>query len=134
VNGLRLTKLKQVFDPRGAVYHALKASDSDYCGFGEIYFSKINRGIVKGWKRHNTMTMNLTVPMGKIKIVAYDGIGFADYLLGSDNYYRLTVAPGYWVAFMGISENNLLANIANIEHDDNEISSKSLDDINYDWG
>ena len=58
---------------------------------------------------------------------------FMDYILGPDNYCRLTVKPGIWIAFMGISERNLLTNIANLEHDPNEVNTQNLDEIDYDW-
>ena len=133
MDGLILTRLRQFSDRRGAVYRALKSSEPEYVGFGEVYYSIVNKGIVKGWKRHNKMTMNLTVPIGSIKIVAYDGMNFMDYILGPDNYCRLTVKPGIWIAFMGISEINLLTNIANLEHDPNEVKTQNLDSIDYDW-
>jgi dTDP-4-dehydrorhamnose 3,5-epimerase len=133
MDGVTLTRLSQFVDERGAVYHALKASEPDYVGFGEIYYSIVHKGIVKGWKRHNKMTMNLTVPIGSIKIVAYDGRQFMDYVLGPQNYCRLTVRSGIWVAFKGISETNLIANVANLEYDPTEFSTKKLKEIDYDW-
>ena len=31
----------------------MKAVDPGYAGFGEAYFSMVDRGAVKGWKRHH---------------------------------------------------------------------------------
>ena len=39
----------------------------------EIYFSWINKKAIKGWKLHKKMSMNLVVPIGKVKFVFYDG-------------------------------------------------------------
>ena len=133
MDGVTLTNLKQFNDPRGSVYHALKSSDHNYCGFGEVYYSLINKDIIKGWKYHTSMTMNLTVPIGLIQFVIYDGAIFNSYKIGSDNYKLLTIKPCYWVAFKGLAEVNLLTNIANIEHDDQEAKNKKLEEIEYDW-
>ena len=40
INGVSVTPLKRIFTPKGDVLHALKSSDSDFCGFGEAYFSE----------------------------------------------------------------------------------------------
>ena len=52
--------------------HALKNSDNEFIRFGEIYFSEIYFGKIKGWKRHLRMNMNLIVPEGFVKFVFYD--------------------------------------------------------------
>ena len=35
--------------------------------FGEVYFSKIYPGVIKGWHVHKVMTQNYAVPIGRIK-------------------------------------------------------------------
>ena len=60
--GVSIYPLKQIRVSKGDVYHALKSTDLGYVGFGETYFSWIEYGEVKGWKRHNRMTLNLVVP------------------------------------------------------------------------
>ena len=40
--------------------------------FGEIYFSTVYPGVVKGWHVHKRMTLNYAVPVGMIKLVCYD--------------------------------------------------------------
>ena len=45
--------------------------------------------------------------------------------LGASNYGRLTISPGLWVAFKGKrSGENLIANVASIEHDPNEAEQR----------
>lgn len=60
---------------------------------------------------------------------------FFDITLSHENYQRLTIPAGLWVAFAGVGEDlNLLLNVANLEHDPLEIERKeSLDAINYRW-
>ena len=132
--------MKQIFHPLGDVFHAMKKSDDGFAGFGEAYFSTIAKGEIKSWKKHTKMTLNLVVPIGKIRFVAYDdredsptnGI-LNEFVLSVENYVRLTVPPNVWLAFQGIDEQNLLLNIADLEHNPNEVVRKNLDEIFYQW-
>lgn len=130
-----LTKLKQLNNPKGDVFHAMKKSDEGFSGFGEAYFSTVNKGDIKGWKKHTEMVMNLIVPVGKIEFVVHDELNqdFFSVQLSQDNYYRLTIEPGLWVGFRGLGDYNLLLNVANLEHDPEEAVNISLEQINYDW-
>ena len=93
-------------------------------GFGEAYFSSVKQNMTKGWKLHKYMTLNLIVPYGEINFIVHDGINnrtliepLINVTLGDNNYSRLTVPPGFWVAFKGVGKgSNILLNIASIEH------------------
>ena len=135
MDGVKLTFLKQIHNPKGDIFHAMKKSDAGFNGFGEAYFSTINQKDTKGWKKHNEMTLNLVVPIGKIKFVIYNECtkDFFSVQLSLNNYQRLTVAPNLWLAFRGIEKYNILLNIASIEHDQNEAVNKDIEAIKYDW-
>ena len=130
-----LTPLKQIFNPKGDVFHGMKKSDPGYAGFGEAYFSTVNQGDIKGWKKHTQMTLNLIVVSGAIEFVVYDEESgeFFSVTLSKENYQRLTVKPGAWMAFRGIGENNMLLNLANLEHDPEEAVNIPLEEIDYAW-
>jgi dTDP-4-dehydrorhamnose 3,5-epimerase len=138
-NGVIFTPLRRIPTGRGDVLHALKASDPGYTGFGEAYFSIVLPDSIKGWKRHRRMTMNLIVPEGSVRFVVYDEQkkAFQDFLLSPDkveNYGRLTVPPGIWMAFAGIGAGlNLVLNIASIEHDPAEAETCDLNAIPWNW-
>ena len=72
MDGIILTSLKHIYNPKGDIFHAMKKSDNGYDGFGEAYFSTVNQNVIKGWKKHTKMTLNLIVPMGEIKFVVYN--------------------------------------------------------------
>jgi dTDP-4-dehydrorhamnose 3,5-epimerase len=131
LKGVTLTKLKKISHPKGDVFHGLKSSENSFSGFGEAYFSSVLHSEIKGWKKHNNMVMNLIVPVGAIMFYIYDdeiSQGVRCLLGGEDNYSRLTIEPGYWVAFEGVGENfNLLLNIGSIEHDPTESINVSID-------
>lgn len=130
-----LTPLKQISNPKGDIFHAMKKSDVGYDGFGEAYFSTIKQDNIKGWKKHTKMTLNLVVPVGEIEFVVYDENSkeFFSVKLSQNNYQRLTVKPNLWMAFRGIGEYNMLLNLASIEHDPNEAINISIEEIMYGW-
>src|ERR1700738_4321499 len=72
IDGVQVIPLKRVPDERGTVMHMLKSTDTHFRQFGEIYFSTIYRGVVKGWHRHKEMTLNYACIVGRIKLVLYD--------------------------------------------------------------
>jgi len=123
----------------GNVMHAMKSSSVGYTGFGEAYFSQIKFGAIKAWKRHNEMTLNLIVPVGKIRFVLFDdrkelNRQFQEFVLSKDNYCRLTIPPKIWMGFQGLSHNeSILMNIANIEHNPLEVDRIDVKEIEFNW-
>ena len=141
IDGVLLTTLKVIDVTGGDVLHAMKAADNGYKGFGEAYFSIIEKGIIKCWKLHKEMTLNLVVPLGSVRFVLFDERqGSSTYgecqevVLSRDNYRRLTVPPMVWLGFQGMGEkDSLLLNIANIAHNPNEMIYKKISEIDFDW-
>lgn len=133
MDGVILTPLKQIHNPKGDIFHAMKKSDVGFDGFGEAYFSTIHQGDIKGWKKHTQMTLNLVVPIGEIEFIVYNEIEFFMVKLSSKNYQRLTVKSGLWMAFRGVEDYNILLNLASLEHDPDEAINIALDDIAYAW-
>ena len=141
VDGVRLTPLKHIMVPDGDVFHAMKNCDPGYDGFGEAYFSTIESGSIKAWKRHNTMILNLVVPIGAIRFVVYDDRDnsltydkFYEVTLSRKKYSRLTLPPKVWMGFQCMSnETAMLLNIANIPHNPNETDKKGIEKIMFDW-
>jgi dTDP-4-dehydrorhamnose 3,5-epimerase len=135
VDGVILTPLKRILNQKGDIFHAMKKRDDGFDGFGEAYFSSVSKDTIKGWKKHTQMTLNIVVPIGKIKFVVYDEYKeeFFSVVLSQENYQRLTIKSGQWLAFRGVETNNLLLNIASIEHDTDEVKSLGLNKIIYEW-
>jgi dTDP-4-dehydrorhamnose 3,5-epimerase len=135
VNEIIVTPLKRISVPGGDVLHAMKKTDEGFLGFGEAYFSIIEKGSLKPWRRHLRMTLNIVVPIGMVRFVFVDDEGISrEELAGADRYIRLTVPPGIWFAFEGLSvPHSLLLNIADILHDPSEIERKDIDIYMNDW-
>jgi dTDP-4-dehydrorhamnose 3,5-epimerase len=131
-----VTPLARVTVAGGDVLHAMKCTDTGYAGFGEAYFSLVSMGAVKAWKLHTHMTMNIVVPVGKVRFAFHlrGTDGFRVEELGADRYARLTVPPGIWFGFQGISApGSMLLNIANIAHDPAEVQRAAISEIKFDW-
>ncbi len=134
MEGVNVFPLKIIKTPNGEVKHALKASDDSFSEFGEAYFSSVDFGAIKGWKKHTQMILNLIVPVGEIKFTIFDdregSDSFGKYfsiILGVGNYQRLSISPNLWVAFEGIGKGeNTLLNIASIEHNPDEAVNMDL--------
>ena len=144
IEGVIVHPLKQIPDERGKVMHMLRATEPHFIGFGEIYFSVVYPGVIKGWHLHSRMTINYAVPSGRIKLVLYDPREasptrgeIAEIFLGEDFYALVQVPPGVWNGFKGIGLiPALVANCATIVHDPDEISRLDPlhnDVIPYDW-
>jgi dTDP-4-dehydrorhamnose 3,5-epimerase len=141
IQGVFLTPLNIIRNPKGDIYHGVKKSEFGFSKFGEVYFSTVNPGVIKGWNMHKKMTLNLIVPMGIVAFVIYDDRensitkgGFYWVELSPENYCRLTVSPELWLAFKGKSNGkNLILNIADMEHNPSEIEKENLENIFYNW-
>nr|WP_320148047.1 dTDP-4-dehydrorhamnose 3,5-epimerase family protein [uncultured Anaeromusa sp.] len=143
IDGVKVTPLKQILDERGKIMHMMRCDSPDFSGFGEIYFSCIHPGAIKGWHIHKEMILNYAVPHGNIKFVLYDErVDSPTYgevqeiFLGPDNYCLVTVPPMVWNGFKGIgSELAIVANCSTIPHDPQEIDRLDPFDsrIPYDW-
>jgi dTDP-4-dehydrorhamnose 3,5-epimerase len=143
IEGIEILPLKIIRDERGAVMHMIRSTDSHFTKFGEIYFSIVNPGVIKGWKKHKEISQNMVVPEGMIQIVFYDErensktygqIKTIEF--GVDNYILVKIPPNIWYAFKAVSSTHaLIANCTTAPHDPLESESLPLDSniIPYSW-
>ena len=65
--------------------------------------------------------MNLIIPVGEVQFYFYNEIESCSFLVGDNNYLRITVSPNIWMAFKGVGKSlNLVLNIASIPEDPHE--------------
>lgn len=141
IDGVLLTPLKKISHPKGDILHGIKRSDQGFVSFGEAYFTKVKFGEIKGWNKHKKMTLNLIVPGGGVLFVLYDDRkesktkgNFLSVEISLNAYMRLTIPPGVWLAFKGkFDDINLILNIADMEHDPDEVERLNLEQIEYNW-
>jgi len=143
IDGVVIAPLQRIPDERGTVFHMLKRTDPHFREFGEIYFSSIYPGVVKGWHLHERMTINYACIVGAIKLVLFDereksrtrGEVQTVYL-GGRNYVLVSVPPGVWNGFMNVDTvESIVANCATIPHDPAEVRrlDPHANHIPYDW-
>lgn len=143
IEGVILKPLKRISDERGAILHMLREDDPEFERFGEIYFSLVYPGVVKGWHLHTQMTLNYAVVAGMAKIVLYDDRPNSptrgklhEFFLGLMNYALLKVPPLVWNGFKGVgTETALIANCATLPHRPDELQRMDPHHgtISYDW-
>ena len=131
---IKIKPLKQINVEGGNVLHALKASEEEFYGFEEAYFSTIKINKIKAWKRHLRMTMNLIVPVGEVQFNFYNQEKklLSNTIIGERNYSRITVPPMTWFGFRGLaSSTSYILNISNKFHDPSEVERKPLSFLNF---
>ena len=143
IEGVQVISLQRIPDERGTIYHMLKSTDPHFTKFGEIYFSTVYEGVVKGWHLHRNMTLNYACIHGRVKLVIYDERDgsktkgeLTELFLGPDNYSLVVIPPGLWNGFKGMARDySIVADCIDIPHAQAE--SERLDPhgsrIPYDW-
>ena len=126
ISGVEIVPLRVIPDERGAVMHMLRADAPHFQRFGEIYFSVVNPGAVKAWRRHRRATMNLAVPVGDAIVALYDdradspsrGVAM-DIPTGQSDYCLITIPAGVWSGCEGVGDRPaVIANCATEPHED----------------
>lgn len=143
IEGVIIKALKKIPDERGSIFHMLRADDEEFKKFGEIYFSLIYPGVVKGWHLHKKMTLNYAVIKGMIKLVLYDEREksktkgeLMELFIGDENYQLVVIPPGVWNGFKGVgTQIAIVANCSDIPHDPEEIKRMDpiANHIKYNW-
>ncbi len=140
---LTIHPLKKIPDERGAIFHMLKATDSHFTKFGEVYFSIAYPGVIKGWHEHTKQTQNYAVISGMIKLVLYDNRPASktykelkEIFLGDLNYSLIQIPPGIVNGYKCIGNKDcIVANCSDLPHEQGEMLRYAPDskDIPYDW-
>lgn len=129
IEGVDVVALRRFADTRGTVLQMLNATDPHFSGFGEVYFSSVYPGVVKGWKRHRRMTVNYACILGRVKLVLYDDRGgsstngtVTELCLCPDEYRLVVIPPLVWHGFQGAGQPApIVANCASEPSDPDEL-------------
>jgi dTDP-4-dehydrorhamnose 3,5-epimerase len=143
IDGLLIKPLKVIRDERGQVMHMMRADDGVFKCFGEVYFSVINPGVIKGWKRHLRKTQHFAVPRGDIRLVIYDDRlhsqtkdEIQEILVGEKDYKLIRIPPMVWYGFACEGKDPaMIVNCCDIAHDPAESEIVPLEDLRipYSW-
>lgn len=143
IQGVVVKQLRKIPDERGCIYHMLRCDDPLFEKFGEIYFSIVYPGVIKGWHLHHKITLNYAVIRGMIKLVLYDDRtdsptqgNLVELFPGEENYCLVKIPPGIWNGYKGIGTSPaIVANCATLPHDPQEMKRLGpfSDKIPYNW-
>ena len=133
---VKFTPLSRIEVPGGDVLKIISVEDETFSTFGETYVTTIEPDVVKPWRRNLSATANLVVVSGEVRFVTtVDGETFSQLTLSPDGHFgRITIPPGYWLAFQGLSrETATIVNVLSCVHRATDIERKSLDDFGFTW-
>lgn len=144
IDGVLIKLLKKIPDDRGTIMKMQEASDIEFKGFGEIYFSTVYPGVVKGWHLHKNAILNYAVIKGMIKLVLFDDREnsptngeIQEIYLGDYNYCLVQIPENVWNGFTCVGNSEaIVADLITVIHKDDEmirIDPHENDIIKYDW-
>jgi dTDP-4-dehydrorhamnose 3,5-epimerase len=143
INGVLTVPLRRIPDERGTIFHMLRADDPHFLEFGEIYFTSVYEGVVKGWHKHRDMTLNYACVHGRVKVALYDDRDGSptrgtvqEIFLGPDEHSLVVIPPEIWTGVKGMtSPFAIVANCATHTHDAERTTRLDPfdNDIPYDW-
>lgn len=143
IEGVVIKELKVIPDEKGEVRHMMRSDDPFFRQFGEVYFSFINPGHVKAWKKHFRQVQHLAVPVGEIGLVIYDEREGSptkgrveEYFLGEKQYRLIRIPSGVWYGFTALNNQRaLVVNCVDIPHHPEESIKRDPYDqfIPYQW-
>jgi dTDP-4-dehydrorhamnose 3,5-epimerase len=136
IEGVQVSARRVIRSERGDVLHMLKRTDDVFSQFGEVYFSKIQPGQQKVWRRHREATSQLAVPIGSVHFILFDDRENSethgkrgDVILGEEDYHLLTIPPMVWYAFQNLGANMaLIGSCSSLPHDPNESDRREFSD------
>ncbi|MCX7747426.1 MAG: dTDP-4-dehydrorhamnose 3,5-epimerase family protein [Clostridia bacterium] len=124
IDGVIIKPLKKIPDDRGVIMKMQECCDPEFKGFGEIYFSTIYPGVVKGWHLHEEAVLNYTVVKGMIRLVLFDDREgsktkgeLQEIYMGDYNYCLVQIPAKVWNGFQCVgNEMAIVADLITVEH------------------
>lgn len=133
-NKNHLARSVRIDSPGGAVTRFVRSDDPDFRGFGEVYFSTIESGAIKAWRRHGRASLVVTVVFGEVLFVLRDTAATGSYILNAERPERLTIPPGSWFGFAGLfPATSIVCSFSNMVHDPAEVERVPSETFPYDW-
>lgn len=144
IDGVVVKPLAQIPDERGTIIKMQESTDAEFKGFGEVYFSTVYPGVVKGWHLHEANVLNYCVVRGAIKLVLFDDREGSstrgqtqELFLGDKNRVLVQIPPMVWNGFKGIgTEEAIVCDLTTLPHGEDvmqRLDPHDNDVIEYDW-
>tara|TARA_B100000900_G_C20548432_1_gene703667 strand:+ start:1101 stop:1526 length:426 start_codon:yes stop_codon:yes gene_type:complete len=133
ISGLKKINIKIIKNKKGDLIKYLCSKDSFFNKFGEIYFSEIKKGQIKGWKLHKRYKCHLAVISGSVTFNFVDSRKNSKTYLKKDkitlskkNHGILIIPPNIWFSFTTKNKISLVVNTLNHPHSDLETENKPI--------
>jgi dTDP-4-dehydrorhamnose 3,5-epimerase len=145
IEGVMIKKLRVIPDERGRLMEILRMDDEMFKGFGQVYMTTANPGVVKGWHYHKKQYDNMAVVKGMMKIVLYDGRSDSatygevnEVFAGEHNPVLVHIPPFVYHGFKCISTEeavvvNTPTDVYNYKDPDEFRVHPHDNDIPYEW-
>ena len=143
IEGLKVHDLSIFNDERGSLLHILSSKNYPDFIFGECYGSETKPGVIKAWKRHQKISQNFAVILGKIKLVIFDTRKESPSFnrsfiieLSRENYKLVHVPKGLWYGFQCTSKiNGIIINCIDKPYDPLESETRLIKNLpfEYEW-
>jgi len=143
--GVQVKPLKVIPDERGRLMEMLRADDSMFRGFGQVYMTTAYPGVVKAWHYHRKQWDHFVCVRGMMKVVLFDGredsatYGKVNaYFIGEHRPHLIQIPPMVYHGFKCISESeaiviNTVTEVYNYDDPDEFRVDAHNNDIPYDW-
>ena len=130
ISGVNFYDLSEIIDIRVPVLHMIRSDSDGFEAFGECYLSEILPDKIKAWKKHKEQTQNISIAIGEIILVIYDG-------RKESNTFKNMIIANLWERLITIKRvkfhqdygmtssksKALIINCPNIPHDNNSVST-----------
>jgi len=145
IKGVDVKKLKVIPDERGRLMEILRADDSVFRKFGQVYMTTAFPGVVKAWHYHKMQDDNFTCVKGRMKLALYDARKDSptynevnDFIISLEDPMLVRIPPLVYHGFKCVGEEeaiviNTVTRPYNHEHPDEYRVDAHDNDIPYDW-
>ncbi|MFA5844980.1 MAG: dTDP-4-dehydrorhamnose 3,5-epimerase family protein [Coriobacteriia bacterium] len=145
IEGVVVKPLARISDERGTILKMQESSDPEYLGFGEVYFSTVYPGVVKGWHLHESNVLNYAVVKGMVKLVLFDDREgsptrgeLMELFIGERDHKLVQIPAMVWNGFKGIGvDEAIVCDVTTLTHGEDvmrRLDPHDNDVIPYDWG
>ena len=132
---VKIKSIREITNDQGAIQHMIRSDEAEYFrGFGEVYFSFTNPGVIKGWHTHTEQTSLLSCVVGQLQLALIAGQQKMDIRFGPGDRKVVLIPPGVTYGWKNVgAESAILANCATHPHDPATSVKQSLDQLEFPW-
>jgi len=117
--------LKKVVNERGHLLEVQRNDEEHFPGFGQVYVTSTNPGVVKAWYRHHEQLDQIALASGELLLVLYDTrekssthTVVQEIRITEDEPLLVQIPPGVWHGFQaGRDEPALLLHLNTVPYD-----------------